>query len=235
MSNRPLALPSTSTLKSSTNDDILDALPYIDDVNYTEAHRQLALQLIQAEMRNFPQTKNYLRHLPEPIYEKFLTPRILEQHNNIAEKKDVEKIDLARYEVPSPANTAKSSDKRAWQSAINNCKSQLQNQYLRKINLEIMEEFGPEAYLRMNKVLQNIAEKDESNMMQLRSQLYEINARRKRTQLAAGEKLTELGQNWVHLITKNAGLEVAIMDMEKDIRTRAKKLRVDPGIDEDKK
>lgn len=69
----------------------------------------------------------------------------------------------------------------------------------------------------------------------MRSQLYEINARRKRTQLAAGEKLTELGQNWVHLITKNAGLEVAIMDMEKDIRTRAKKLRVDPGIDQDKK
>lgn len=86
-----LVLSSKSATSSNTNSSILDALPYIDDVNYTESHRQLAIHLIQAECRYFPMTKNYLRHLPEPNYDKFLSPRILEQYNKILEKKVLQK------------------------------------------------------------------------------------------------------------------------------------------------
>uniref|UniRef100_A0A915EBN0 Pre-mRNA-splicing factor SPF27 n=1 Tax=Ditylenchus dipsaci TaxID=166011 RepID=A0A915EBN0_9BILA len=194
-------IPASTSASKETIDDgnVLDALPYIDDVNYTEEHRQLALQLIQAECRNFPMTKNYLRNFKQPNYDSFLTPRIKEQFSNISEKKEMEKIDLVRYEVSSPANTSKSGDKKAWQNAIQNCKSQLGNQCLRKLNLEIMEEFGGPAYLQFNKHLQQIAEKEESNVLQLRSELYEINARRKRTQLAAGENLLsweQIGWSW---------------------------------------
>lgn len=81
-----LALLSNSA-RSNTNGAILDALPYIDDANYTESHRQLAIHLIQAECRYYPMTKNYLHHFSEPNYDKFLSPRILEQYTKIAEKK----------------------------------------------------------------------------------------------------------------------------------------------------
>jgi hypothetical protein len=40
-----------------------------------------------------------------------------------------------------------------------------------------------------------------------------------------------MGQNWVSLVTKNAAMEVALMKMEDEIRATAKKLRVDPGIE----
>lgn len=82
-----LALPSTSKERANSSEATLDALPYIDDVNYNESHRQLALQLIQAELRSFPKSKNYLRHLPEPKYNQFLTKRILNQFEQISGKK----------------------------------------------------------------------------------------------------------------------------------------------------
>lgn len=82
----------------SSDEATLDALPYIDDVNHTEAHRQLALQIIQEECKNYPLTKNYLEHLPEPNYDRFLTPRLKEEIERIQEKREPERIDLLRYE-----------------------------------------------------------------------------------------------------------------------------------------
>jgi hypothetical protein len=82
-----LALPSSRS-KVESNNNVLDALPYIDDVEYTESHRQLALKLIQEECKNYPMTKNYLKNLPEPIYAKFLTPRLKEQFSKM-DKKEV--------------------------------------------------------------------------------------------------------------------------------------------------
>lgn len=79
-----LALPSSGNQSTGA---ILDALPYIDDTDFTEAHRQLANQLIQAECRQFAKTKNYLKHMPEPNYDVFLTARIKEQLQAIADKK----------------------------------------------------------------------------------------------------------------------------------------------------
>jgi len=48
-------------------------------------------------------------------------------------------LDLLRYEVPTPGRAA---NKKAWLSAIDNCKAQLSNQNLRKINLELLLEYG---------------------------------------------------------------------------------------------
>ncbi|KAL3082983.1 hypothetical protein niasHS_010785 [Heterodera schachtii] len=210
-------------IKPANSDGIvLDALPYIDDQQYTDEHRQLALQLIQAECKKFPMTKNYLRNLPEPDYDKFTTPRIMEHQAKMANKQEIEKIDLLRYEVPSPANTSRSGNKKAWLGAIDNCRAQLSNQSLRKMNLELLEEFGPEAFLRSNQHLKKQVEKEEAELFKLRSQLYELNARRKRSQLDAGEKLAALGQTWVELVTKNAAMVVANDNLETEIRTLAK-------------
>lgn len=80
---KPLAIQGSA----SSSDTVLDALPYIDDTDFTEAHRQLANQLIEAECRQFAKTKNYLKHLPEPKYEAFLTPRLKEYLQAMAEKR----------------------------------------------------------------------------------------------------------------------------------------------------
>ncbi|CAK5023076.1 unnamed protein product [Meloidogyne enterolobii] len=204
-------LPICQDKGEGSKEIFLDALPYIDDVNYTEEHKQLALKLIEAEMRRFPMTKNYLRNFPEPDYDKFLTPRLIEHQQQIANKQEIPKLDLLRYEVPTPGRAA---NKKAWLSAIENCKAQLANQNLRKINLELLLEY----------------ESSEAELYKIRSELYELNARRKRSQMQAGEELTSLGQGWVELVTKNAGMEIAIDALEKEIKTIAKRLKTDPGL-----
>ncbi|KAL7073762.1 hypothetical protein ACQ4LE_007245 [Meloidogyne hapla] len=206
---------------------VLDALPYIDDVNYTEEHKQLAMKLIEAEMKKFPMTKNYLRNFPEPDYDKFLTPRLIELQQQIANKQEIPKLDLLRYEVPTPGRAA---NKKAWISAIDNCKAQLGHQSLRKINLELLLEYGSEAHLHSNEILKSQVELSEAELYKIRSELYELNARRKRSQIQAGEELAALGQGWVELVTKNAGMEIAIDALEKEIKIIAKRLKVDPGL-----
>uniref|UniRef100_A0A183BUR8 Pre-mRNA-splicing factor SPF27 n=1 Tax=Globodera pallida TaxID=36090 RepID=A0A183BUR8_GLOPA len=173
---KEMSLLSNSKLESSDG-IVLDALPYIDDQHYTDEHRQLALQLIQSECKKFPMTKNYLRNLLEPDYDKFLTPRLIELQTKLSNK-----------------------------------------------------QVGPEAFLRSNQHLKRQAEKEEVELFKLRSQLYELNARRKRSQLQAGEKLVALGLTWVELVTKNAGMVVANDTLEAEIRVIAKQLKVDPGI-----
>ena len=222
-----LALPSTSRVESADG-IVLDALPYIDDVGYSDEYRQLAPKLIEAEMRRVPRTKNYLKNFPEPDYHKFLSPQLIELQQQMANKQDVPRLDLLRYEVPSPGRAV--ANKKAWLAAIDNCKAQLGNQALRKINLELLDEFGPEAYLRSNNQLKSQVEVEEAQLYKVRSQLYELNARRKRTQVEAGNKLAALGQSWVQLVTKNAGMEIAMDAMEAEIRGMAKKLKVDPAL-----
>lgn len=47
--------------------------------------------------------------------------------------------------------------------------------------------------------------------------MYEINARRKRSQLFAGEQLNDLGNEWVELVSKNARMEVSLINLENEV------------------
>ncbi len=81
------ALPAICVKENGVEENVLDALPYIDDANYSDEHREFALRLIQEECQKYRPTKNYLAHLPKPNIKQFLTPRILEEHKRISEKK----------------------------------------------------------------------------------------------------------------------------------------------------
>lgn len=58
-----------------------------------------------------------------------------------------------------------------------------------------------------------------------------MNARRKRTQLAAGEQIQQLNRSWVNLVSKNARMEVELDNLEKEIVATAKRLKVEPEIE----
>ncbi|KAI6241445.1 hypothetical protein M3Y99_00372900 [Aphelenchoides fujianensis] len=115
------------------------------------------------------------------------------------QKQEMEKLDMSRYDLPSPANTPQANDRGAWTKAIQNCEAQLESQHLRKVNLELMEEFGSEAHLRANNVLQKEADQQERSVYNLRSTLFELHSRRKRRQEETGEKLMQLGGQWIGL------------------------------------
>jgi hypothetical protein len=82
-----MALAITSGTKSKPEDAFVDALPYIDDVQYDETHRKFAMEMIEEEQKLYPMTKNYLKRFPKPDYDKFLTPRLREEFERMSEKK----------------------------------------------------------------------------------------------------------------------------------------------------
>ena len=83
-----LALPSTGRSSLTVENDthgLVDALPYLD-TEYGEADRQMALQLVENECRSFRPTKNYLKSLPSPDFDVFLTPCLIKEHARMAKK-----------------------------------------------------------------------------------------------------------------------------------------------------
>jgi len=82
-----VALVDPEGAQNRDDGNVLDALPYIDDANYSEEHRQFALRLIQAECQDYRPKRNYLSHLLHSDPKQFLTPLILEEHKRIADKK----------------------------------------------------------------------------------------------------------------------------------------------------
>lgn len=74
----------------------------------------MAAQLIEAECRTFRPTKNYLANFPAINMNAFLTPVLLEENKRMSNNQEMEKLDMSRYDMPTPANTSRSTDKKAW-------------------------------------------------------------------------------------------------------------------------
>jgi hypothetical protein len=58
----------------------------------------------------------------------------------------------------------------------------------------------------MNSFLQKETEQQERGVYQLRSKLFDLHSRRKRRQEETGEKLIQLGSQWISLVKKNSNL-----------------------------
>lgn len=82
----------------------------------------------------------------------------------------------------------------------------MENQNVRRLNLELMLEHASDSYLRMNSFLQKETEQQERGVYQLRSKLFDLHSRRKRRQEETGEKLIQLGSQWISLVKKNSNL-----------------------------
>jgi hypothetical protein len=82
----------------------------------------------------------------------------------------------------------------------------LENQNVRRMNLELMLEYAPDSYLRTNDFLQKEVDQQEKCVYQLRSKLFDLHSRRKRRQEETGEKLIQMGSQWISLVNKNMRL-----------------------------
>lgn len=95
------------------------------------------------------------------------------------------------------------------------------------MNLELMVEYASDSYLRMNGFLQKEAEQQERGVYQLRSKLFDLHSRRKRRQEETGEKLIQMGSQWVGLVNKNIKLNEAILDLQSEIQAAKKRREID--------
>ncbi|MEQ2275764.1 Pre-mRNA-splicing factor SPF27, partial [Xenotaenia resolanae] len=120
------------------------------------------------------------------------------------------------YELPAPSSGQK-NDITAWQECVNNSMAQLEHQAVRIENLELMSQYGTNAWKVYNGNLAFMIEMAQKELHKFRKQIQDLNWQRKNDQLAAGAKLRELESNWVSLVSKNYEIERAIVQLENEV------------------
>lgn len=107
--------------------------------------------------------------------------------------KEMPKLDMSRCELPCPSGTSRAGDKVQWRKvktifsrvavsklfilrinfiqAIKNAKAQNEHLVMRQINLELMEEYAAETYLRRNKELEQLCTEAERELRRTKEQV----------------------------------------------------------------
>ncbi|GAA6070057.1 pre-mRNA-splicing factor SPF27, partial [Tachysurus ichikawai] len=123
----------------------VDALPYFDQGYDAPGVREAAAALVEEETRRYRPTKNYLSYLTTPDFSAFETEIMKNEFERLAARQPLELLSMKRYELPAPSSGQK-NDMTAWQDCVNNSMAQLEHQAVRIENLEVMAEYGTNAW-----------------------------------------------------------------------------------------
>ncbi len=173
-----------------------------------------ALALVEEETRRYRPTKNYLEPvLPSLNISSFETPLMKTELERVASRLPMETLSMKRYELPPPP-AGKMTDVAAWSECVDNSMAQLEHQRTRIVNLELMQDYGCEAWKGYNGILQQLVEELQTKLKLLKKEIQEVNWSRKNKQTQVGEKLRHLESQWVGLVSKNYEIEQAIAHLE---------------------
>ncbi|KAK0162871.1 hypothetical protein PV327_006612 [Microctonus hyperodae] len=195
---------------------VVDALPYIDQGYDEPGVREAALAMVEEETRRYRPTKNYLEHLPPLNITAFETDVIRHEFERMQNRLPIEVLSMKRYELPPPP-PGKMNDLAAWNESVENSSAQLEHQATRIFNLELMMEYGCEAWKSHLEVLVQLVSQAQKEIQLLRKQIQEVNWQRKSMQTQGGEKLRALESQWVGLVSKNYEIEQACVHLEEEI------------------
>lgn len=179
--------------------------------------------MVEEECRRYRPTKNYLDHLPLPASSPFETPLMINEFERIQNRLPMETLSMKRYELPPPPS-GKLSEVSAWQESIENSMAQLEHQWVRSLNLELMLDYGTEAWKSYLEVFTAMQAKAQLQLQQLKKDMQDINWQRKQAQTQAGEKLRALEAHWVLLVSKNYEIETECVELEKVIKAAREQL-----------
>ncbi|XP_012235447.1 pre-mRNA-splicing factor SPF27 [Linepithema humile] len=196
---------------------IVDALPYIDQGYDEPGVREAALAMVEEETRRYRPTKNYLEHLLPLSITAFETEVLKHEFERMQNRLPMEVLSMKRYELPPPAS-GKLNDLAAWTESVENSSAQLEHQATRICNLELMMEYGCEAWKSYLDVLVQLAGQAQKQLQILRKSIQEVNWQRKSMQTQGGDKLRGLEAQWVGLVSKNYEIEQACVHLEEEIQ-----------------
>jgi pre-mRNA-splicing factor SPF27 len=205
----------------------VDALPYYDQGYDESGVREAALALVEEETKRYRPTKNYLDNLGPARYDAFETEIMKTELERLQARLPMDMLSMKRYELPQPS-AGRMTDVAAWQESVDNSHAQLSHQALRIMNLELMSQYGSDAWKVSNSVLQQMLDAARKQLVDLRKQIQEINWQRKNEQTSAGAKLRQLEESWVGLVSKNYEIERACMELEAEVQElehKSKKLK----------
>ncbi|PRW44378.1 pre-mRNA-splicing factor SPF27-like protein isoform A [Chlorella sorokiniana] len=225
---------------------LVDSLPYVDGL--TPQEKAAVDKLIEEEMRSSSKKPtDYLNELPPLPETRFKGDELLEKEMaRVAAGEPMQAMDTARYNLDPPPPT-KRNDHNAWRTALDNAHAQLEHQYNRLLNLELLLKFGPDSWRLHNEALsafvtrlqeQLAAVKQQVDTLNRERQLQHsfvtnsisstncnaacpqvdtLNRERKLQQHAAGSELGKLEAEYLGLVHKNMDIEAACRGLEAEI------------------
>lgn len=199
-----------------SHDVIVDALPYIDTGYDEPGVREAAIAMVEDEKKRYRPTKNYLEHLQPLNLAAFETEVMRVEFERVAARQPMDTLSMKRYELPPPP-PGKMTDVAAWSECVDNSMAQLEHQATRIMNLQLMEEYGSEAWKSHNNMLQNMLTRAQAQLQDLKKEIQELNWSRKNMQTKAGEELRHLESSWVSLVSRNYEIEQACVMLEAQI------------------
>ncbi|EGC39319.1 hypothetical protein DICPUDRAFT_86122 [Dictyostelium purpureum] len=193
----------------------IDSLPYVDD-EITENERIYIQKLIDEEKATFS-PPDYLSQLPQHVDIDYKSFNFLENDfKRMEENRKMDEFDINRYKVTSPTG-ANIKNEKIWNESLNNARSQLEHQDIRKINLELLQRYGANSwklYLSDLELLQKILKKQ---LEQKKAEIEEVNIQRKIKQEDTIEKIRQHENKWLNLVYKNKEIELACQSVQREI------------------
>ncbi|XP_037027222.1 pre-mRNA-splicing factor SPF27 [Bradysia coprophila] len=195
---------------------IVDALPYIDQGYDDQGVREMVTAMVEEETRRYRPTKNYLENLPPLSMNAFETEFMSNEFDRIQNRLPLEPLSMKRYELPPPP-PSRISDLSAWQESVENSMAQLEHQAIRSMNLDLMLEYGCEAWKAYLEIFTSLQAKAQIRLQAIKKEIQEVNWQRKLKQTQAGDKLRSLEAQWVMLVSKNYEIEKVCAELEEEI------------------
>jgi len=139
------------------------------------------------------------------------------QVKRVAGGQRMQPLDLARYEcLPPPKELLK--DPSAWRAALNNAKAQLVHQHNRIDNLELLQQYGPQAFLQQNSALSAMAQQLGTQAHAASSGAEQANLKRKVAQEEIAPRLRQLTNNYATKLDDNQQLSYAVALLGEDVK-----------------
>lgn len=172
----------------------IDSLPYIDKEYDDPSIQSEVLKMVQEEMEQTEPPK----HKTKAIALFANNPMLRQEYERVKFGHPLPAFDTTRYQLPAPA-TDSADD---WHKAVQNADSQLTHQHVRLLNLELLQQFGSNAWLLSLKQQEQLLKSIENATQRYRQEGMQINRERKQMQMAVGEQLREMEARWMDGVQK---------------------------------
>jgi len=194
---------------------IIDALPYIDKEYDDPEMKKYVDKLIEDELK--VTVKNDTSDLPQTI-ELFENDEILKNEmERIKNGEPFPLLDTIRYRLSDPQDHSNINE---WVEAVENSEAQLEHQYNRLINLELLNKFGANAWRYNNFQLEQILNELTEKVNDMKNKIIDINKERKYLQTKSETKLQQLEQQWRENVSKVLEIEAACKNLESEIQAK---------------
>lgn len=172
--------------------------------------------MVDEECRRYKPSKNYLEFLPTLNTAAFETDLMKNEFTRIESGQRIETMNTKRYELPTPPQ-GKLGEIQAWQESVDNSFAQLEHQSIRLLNLELMDKYGVETWKSALEIMVQMSARAQKQLQEIKKEIQDVNWNRKSKQLQTGEKLSQLNQQWVSLVSCNYEIERAVLNLENQI------------------